>query len=200
VEARFGVLTGVIRTRVGYSGGTKEHPTYRSLGDHTETVEVDYDPTQISYGDLLKVFWASHHPGSSAWSRQYMNVIFYHNDEQKRQAEESKARVAAQTGSPVQTAILPATEFTLAEDYHQKYYLRQAAGIFRELSHYYPNTGDLVASRAAARLNGYVAGYGSPAQLREELPELGLSPEAGQQLLAAVAAKSGTSQGCPVPK
>jgi peptide-methionine (S)-S-oxide reductase len=161
-------------------------------------VEVDYDPQQISYGDLLKVFWASHHPGSPAWSRQYMKAIFYHNDEQKRLAEENKARVAAQTGSPVQTAILPATEFTLAEDYHQKYYLRQAAGLFRELSHYYPNPADLVNSRAAARLNGYVAGYGSSAQLKEELPELGLSPEAGQQLLASMAAKSPPSELCPV--
>jgi peptide-methionine (S)-S-oxide reductase len=185
---------------VGYSGGTKKDPTYRSLGDHTETVEVDYDPRQISYGDLLKVFWASHHPGSPAWSRQYMNVIFYHNDEQKRLAEESKARVAAQTGSPVQTAILPATGFTLAEDYHQKYYLRHAGEIFRELSHYYQDTNDLVNSRAAARLNGYVAGYGSPAQLQEELPGLGLAPEAGQHLLASLASKSGPPQGCPVPK
>jgi peptide-methionine (S)-S-oxide reductase len=183
---------------VGYSGGAKKHPTYRSLGDHTETVEVDYDPKQISYDDLLKVFWASHHPGSSAWSRQYMNAIFYHNDEQKRLAEESKARVAAQTGSPVMTAILPATLFTLAEDYHQKYYLRQAAGLFRELSHYYPNPDGLVNSRAAARLNGYVAGYGSQAQLKEELPGLGLSPETGHQLLASLATKSTPPELCPV--
>jgi peptide-methionine (S)-S-oxide reductase len=198
VEARFGVLSGVIRTRVGYSGGTKEHPTYRSLGDHTETVEVDYDPTQISYGDLLKVFWASHHPGSAAWSRQYMNVIFYHNDEQKRLAEESKAQVAAQTGKPVQTVILPFTGFTLAEDYHQKYYLRQTPALVQELSRYYPDPGDLVNSRAAARLNGYVAGYGSPAQLKEELPGLGLSAETGQHLLASLTTKSKPSELCPV--
>lgn len=200
MEARFGVLKGVVRTRVGYAGGARKHPTYRSLGDHTETVEVDYDPTHISFEELLEVFWASHNPGSQAWSRQYQNVIFTHNDDQKRLAAESKARVAAKMGSPVRTAILPATEFTLAEDYHQKYYLRQAAGIFREVSRHYPNPGDLVTSRAAARLNGYVAGFGSPAQLQEELPMLGLSPEAGQQLLAAVAAKSGHSQGCPLPK
>ncbi len=185
---------------MGYSGGTKKHPTYHNIGDHTETVEVDYDPQQISYEDLLKVFWASHHPGSPAWSRQYMNVIFYHNDEQKRLAEESKARMAAQTGSPVQTAVLPATLFTLAEGYHQKYYLRQAAGLFRELSHYYPDPHDLVNSRAAARLNGYVAGFGSPAQLKEELPGLGLSSQAGQQLLASLSSKPGPPEGCPVPK
>jgi len=190
----------VVRTRVGYSGGTKTHPTYRSLGDHTETVEVDYDPGKISYGELLEVFWASHQPDSPSWSRQYMKVIFTHNDDQKRLAEDSKARVAAKTGSPVQTAILPATEFTLAEDYHQKYYLRQVPRLFQELSRFYPNPADLVASRSAARLNGYVVGFGSPAQLQEELPELGLSPEAGQQLLAALTAKSGHPQGCPVPK
>jgi peptide-methionine (S)-S-oxide reductase len=200
VEARFGVLKGVVRTRVGYSGGTKKQPTYRSLGDHTETVQVDYDPTIISYGELLEVFWASHHPGQPAWSRQYMNVIFCHSDDQKRLAEESKARVAARMGGTIHTAILAATEFTSAEDYHQKYYLRQASGLWRELTHFYPKLEDLVNSRAAARLNGYVAGYGSPAQLEEELPGLGLSTEGGRQLLAWVAAKSGSSQGCPVTR
>jgi len=186
-------------TRVGYAGGTKKHPTYKSLGDHTETVQVDYDPTQISYAKLLEVFWACHQPGFPTWSRQYLNVIFYHNGEQQRLAEASKARVAAQTGSQVHTAVLPATQFTLAEDYHQKYYLRQTPGLFREMSVYYPHLEGLVNSSAAARVNGYVAGFGPPAQLQEELPLLGLSPEAGQKLLAHVAAKSGTGQGCPVP-
>lgn len=190
----------MVRTRVGYAGGAKQHPTYRSLGDHTETVQVDYDPTVISYGELLEVFWASHDPSRAAWSRQYMNVIFYDNDEQKRLAEESKTRVAATLGKPVQTAILPATEFTLAEDYHQKYYLRQAAGLWREVGPRFPKLDDLVNSRAAARLNGYVAGLGSPAQLEEELAGLGLSPDTGQQLLAWVTAKSGQERGCPVPK
>jgi peptide-methionine (S)-S-oxide reductase len=200
VEARFGVLKGVVRTRVGYAGGAKKDPTYRRLGDHTETVQVDYDPTQISYEQLLEVFWSSHHPGSPPWSRQYMNVIFYHTDEQQRLAEASKARVASKTGGQVHTAILPATEFTLAEDYHQKYYLSQAPGLWRELSGFYPNLTDLVGSRTAARMNGYVAGYGSVDQLKEELPGLGLSPEAGEQLLASVAAKSGKAQGCPVAR
>jgi methionine-S-sulfoxide reductase len=190
----------VVRTRVGYAGGTKPHPTYKNLGDHTETVEVDFDPTQISYGDLLKIFWASHHPGSAPWSRQYMNVIFYHNDDQKRLAEASKARVAAPTGGPVQTAILPATPFTLAEGYHQKYYLQQAPRPLGEWRHFFPNAEDLVPSTAAARLNGYLAGYGSAAQLEQELPEMGLAPDTGRQLLASLAAQAGHPQGCPVPK
>ena len=76
----------MIRTRVGYTGGNKENPTYRTLGDHTESIEVDYDPGIISYADLLKVFWRSHDPGSRSWSRQYIAAIFYHNEEQKKQA------------------------------------------------------------------------------------------------------------------
>lgn len=200
MEARFGVLKGVIRTRVGYSGGTKQQPTYQSLGDHTETVQVDFDPTIISYQELLEVFWASHTPGLSSWSRQYMNVIFYHNDEQKRLFEDSKTQVAAKTGNQVHTAILPATEFTLAEDYHQKYYLRQVPSLWRELSRSMPDLKTLINSTAAARMNGYVAGYGSLVQLEEELPGWGLSPAASQELLARVSAKSGKGVGCPVSR
>jgi peptide methionine sulfoxide reductase MsrA len=61
---------------VGYAGGMKKNPTYRSLGDHTETVQIDFDPSVIPYGELLAVFWESHEPGSSTWSRQYMNAVF----------------------------------------------------------------------------------------------------------------------------
>jgi hypothetical protein len=163
-------------------------------------VQVDYDPTKIFYEKLLEVFWASHHPGYPSRSRQYMNAIFYYNNEQKRLAEESKARMAAKTGGQVYTAIFPATEFTLAEDYHQKYYLRQVPGLWRELSRFYPDLKNLVNSTAAARMNGYVAGYGSVGQLEEELPGLGLSSEAGQQLMASVTAKARKAQGCPVPR
>lgn len=198
MEARFGALKGVVRTRVGYAGGTKKNPTYRSLGDHTETVQVDYDPTRITYQDLLEVFWAIHHPGSPSWSRQYMNVIFFQNPEQEHLAEASKARVAEKISGRVHTAILPATEFTWAEDYHQKYYLRLAPLLLQQYARIYPDLAGLVNSTAAARVNGYLAGYGSVAQLKEELPDLGLSPEAGQQLMAHVAAKANPEKGCPV--
>lgn len=71
----------MIRTRVGYAGGSKENPTYYSLGDHSETIQIDYDPTQISYGQLLEVFWNSHNPTYEPWSRQYMSIIFYHSED-----------------------------------------------------------------------------------------------------------------------
>ena len=104
------------------------------------------------------------------------------------------------TTGPVQTAILPASGFTLAEDYHQKYYLQQTPRLLQELSQYYPEARDLAGSIAAARLNGYVAGFGSATQLKEELPELGLSPATGQQLAAALASRPGPPEGCPVPR
>ena len=82
----------MVRTRVGYAGGTKKNPTYHDLGDHSETVQMDYDPTVISYTKLLDVFWDSHDPSLPSDSKQYMSIIFYHNDKQKELAIESIKR------------------------------------------------------------------------------------------------------------
>jgi peptide-methionine (S)-S-oxide reductase len=199
VEARFGVLRGVVRTRVGYAGGRHPYPTYKNLGDHTETVQVDYDPRQISYDELLEVFWASHNPGILPWSRQYLNVIFYENDEQRRKAESTRARLAAASGKPVFSAILPATSFTLAEDYHQKYYLRQVPELLEEMRRYYPSLSGLVNSTVAARLNGYLAGFGTSTQLEAELPLLGLSTQA-QEILRVRLKGASAGQSCPLTK
>jgi hypothetical protein len=93
IESQFGMIEGVIRTRVGYAGGEMEEPSYGKMGDHTETVQVDFDPGRITYAQLLEIFWASHRPTSRNWSRQYMNAIFYHDDEQRRLAMVSKSVV-----------------------------------------------------------------------------------------------------------
>jgi len=82
---------------VGYAGGTQPHPTYHTLGDHTETIEIDFDPGVISYEKLLDIFWRSHHPGQPAWSRQYRAVIFYHGERQKALALKTRDQVAALT-------------------------------------------------------------------------------------------------------
>ena len=74
-------------TRVGYAGGAKEDPTYRSLGDHSETIQIIYDPEIISYNELLDIFWQSHNPSLGSFTRQYASIIFYHDDNQKKQAE-----------------------------------------------------------------------------------------------------------------
>jgi peptide-methionine (S)-S-oxide reductase len=164
-------------------------------------VQVDFDPEKISYEQLLTVFWASHHPGSPLWSRQYMNAVFYHNEAQQRLALASKKQIAGKTQGEVYTQVLPAAEFYLAEDYHQKYYLRQVVPLYEELRRIYPDEGDFVNSTAAARLNGYLAGYGTEANFQSESPKLGLSPAGQALLLKKVAGRleGYSGPGCPLP-
>jgi peptide-methionine (S)-S-oxide reductase len=173
----------VLRTRVGYAGGQKKNPSYYNLGDHTETVQVDYDPSQTSYARLLAVFWATPNRCALDGDRQYMSAIFYHNDAQKKLALESRDRESGKTGTRIATEILPATEFYVAEDYHQKYALRQETSLMSEFRAMYPDAKDFMNSTAAARVNGYLAGHGSEKMIRQEIDQLGLSPEARQMLL-----------------
>jgi peptide-methionine (S)-S-oxide reductase len=145
------------------------------LGDHTESVQVDYDPAQITYDELLDVFWQGHNPRTRPYSRQYMAAVFYHNEEQKELALASRERLATELGAQVHTEVLAADAFYLAEDYHQKYNLQRGRAYYEELSSIYPEIEDLVDSTAAARLNGYLAGYGTREQLEHEVGQLGLS-------------------------
>ena len=176
----------MVRTRVGYAGGSTEDPTYHNLGDHSETIQIDYDPNQISYEDLLNVFWSSHNPSTPSWSRQYASVIFYHDEEQRQLAEASKEQYQAQCGCQVYTEIVPAATFYLAEDYHQKYFLRQRPDFLEEYMAIYPDPVDFVNSTAVARVNGYLAGYGTSDNLSVELLDLGLSTRARAELLDIV--------------
>lgn len=132
VEATFRRIPGVVSTAVGYTGGQLENPTYKAVchenTGHAEAVQVEYDPSQVQYEQLLQVFWENHDPttlnrqGPDVGS-QYRSAIFYHNDEQKRLAEASKEQLA-QSGRfrrPIVTQIVPAAAFYMAEDYHQQY-------------------------------------------------------------------------------
>jgi methionine-S-sulfoxide reductase len=187
---------------VGYAGGTTENPTYHRLGDHSETLQIDFDPSSISYKELLAIFWESHSPGSPSWSRQYQAAVFYHNDTQKRLALETADEVTARINGEVFTQVLPAGGFYLAEDYHQKYFLRRDPVLLTELTRIYPDTWDLVASTAAARVNGYVAGHGNRASLEAELNSLGLSPAGNKRLLGMVSESESArpAHGCPLPR
>jgi peptide-methionine (S)-S-oxide reductase len=180
----------VIRTRVGYAGGTRENPTYYRLGDHTETLQIDYDPERISYEKLLELFWSEHDPTSRAWSTQYKAAIFYHDDDQKRLAEESRKDLAAKLKRPIQTEVIPFSRFYAAEAYHQKYYLRQNRRLLTELQGYYPQEAELMNSTAAARVNGYLGRHGTDERLKTEIDRLGLSAAARRELLEAIGAGS----------
>jgi methionine-S-sulfoxide reductase len=167
---------------VGYAGGAKENPTYHNLGDHTETLQVDYDPSKISYAQLLELFWEEHDPTSRSWSPQYKAVVFAHDEEQQRLAEESRARIAKKLGKTVHTEVLPYGRFYAAEDYHQKYYLRGHRQILRQFQQYYPQAADLMNSTAAARVNGYIGGHGTAAAYKADIDRLGLSAAAREEL------------------
>lgn len=180
----------MIRTRVGYAGGEKRNPTYYSLGNHTETLQIDYDPEKVSYKDLLDVFWKSHNPARSAGSRQYMAAVFFDGEKQKELAGASKAAVADRTKAKIETRILPLNAFYRAEDYHQKYMLRRSKTLITAFQDIYPTTQGLVDSTAAARVNGYLGGHGGCAMLKEEIHELGLSEDASRFLLRSVCRES----------
>ena len=112
-------------TCVGYSGGTKASPTYESIGDHTECVRVVYDPSVLSYVQLLDYFFDSHNPGHNNTShRQYMNGVWTHTPEQA-EALAAKVTKLEQAGRAVETYMAEATDFYRAEEYHQQFYEKQ---------------------------------------------------------------------------
>ena len=132
VEAAFRQVEGVLATAVGYSGGRQENPTYESVCSgktgHAEVVEVEYDPSKVSYEQLLDVFWENHDPTTlnrqgPDVGEQYRSAIFFQTPEQEAAALASKERLekSARYKRPIVTEITPARAFYRAEEYHQRY-------------------------------------------------------------------------------
>ena len=129
-------MKGVVSTAAGYMGGKTEHPTYEEVctdkTGHAEVVQIEYDPSIISYEQLLDVFWSNHNPtllnrqGPDVGT-QYRSAIFYHTPEQKAVAERSKEVLekSHKFSRPIVTEISPATTFHRAEEYHQKYLMKR---------------------------------------------------------------------------
>jgi len=173
----------VVRTRVGYTGGRKDHPTYHDLGDHSEALQVDFDPEVVSYEELLDVFWSSHDPTAGAWSRQYKAALFVDGAAQRTAGEASKARLESRLGERVRTEILPAGPFWAAEDYHQKWYLRRRGGRWLDwVQSIYPEPDAFRDATAAARLNGWFGGNRGHATPEVLARDFGLAPEEGGRL------------------
>jgi peptide-methionine (S)-S-oxide reductase len=154
---------------VGYTGGAKDAPTYRSMGGHTESVLVAFDPSEISVKTLVDRFWESHHPLQNISMKQYRNVVFYHDETQLEVIEATREALEKRLGSKVGTMIEAATAFFPAEDYHQKYLLRKSSSIYSTLRGTYPEEADFVAATVSARLNGYLDGKGDLAEVEKEL-------------------------------
>ena len=133
VEDLLGKTKGVKSTKVGYTGGQLPNPTYEEVctdkTGHAEAVEVEYDPSEISFDELLDIFWNNHNP--TTLNRQgpdvgiqYRSAIFYHDEKQKEIAEKSKSELdtSGKFNDPIVTEITPAPTFYKAEEYHQKYF------------------------------------------------------------------------------
>ncbi|XP_073947011.1 methionine sulfoxide reductase A [Choristoneura fumiferana] len=192
-DSLFGATLGVIRTRVGYAGGTTKNPHYRSLGDHTEVIELDYDPKTVSFEDLLEMFWANHEYGlTTKLKRQYQSMILYHDEEQRTAAQASYKEVALRFGE-LRTEIAPATTFYPAEDYHQKYRLQGHKDLCRSLG---LDSKKLQTSHLAARLNGYLVGVGGMAQFESEVGRLGLSEKQAEYVRTEIERNEGGGLAC----
>lgn len=133
MEPEFAGIAGIMKVTSGYTGGHVKNPTYEqvSRGDtgHVEAIEVVYDPSQVSYQKLLSVFWDNIDPLDENGQfcdkgSQYRAAIFFHSDEQKAQAEQSRQAIAKKLGKPIATLIQAAGVFYPAEDYHQEYYIK----------------------------------------------------------------------------
>ncbi|MFX0005494.1 MAG: peptide-methionine (S)-S-oxide reductase MsrA [Candidatus Hermodarchaeota archaeon] len=132
VESNFRKVKGVISTRVGYTGGDFTNPSYKDVCSHktghAEAIEITFDPSVVSYDELLDFFWSVHDPttlnrqGPDVGS-QYRSAIFYLNEDQKEKAERSKVRLeeSKRFKNPIVTQIVPASKFWKAEEYHQQY-------------------------------------------------------------------------------
>jgi methionine-S-sulfoxide reductase len=131
VEAAFRETEGVVRTRVGYTGGRTIDPSYEQVCSdttgHAEAVDVWFDPTVIGYGDLVKLFWSIHDPTTpnrQGWDlgSQYRSAIFFHDADQERRAIASRDEHQRTLARPIVTEIVPAEAFFEGEDYHQRYF------------------------------------------------------------------------------
>ena len=132
VESAFRQVPGVIDAVSGYSGGTRDEPTYEDVctgrTGHAESVEVEFDPAKVSYGQLLDVFWENHDPTTlnrqgPDVGTQYRSAVFFHDEAQRKEAEASKERLekSGRYRRPIVTEIAPAQTFWRAEEYHQRY-------------------------------------------------------------------------------
>ena len=156
-------------------------------------MQLDFDPSQVSYEELVEKFFSFHDATFAPSTGQYRSVIFVNGADQEQIARSVTQRVQADSKGTIQTQIVTVGDFHLAEDYHQKYLLQMDGLLFSEFHAMYPTFADLVDSTAAMRVNSYLDGYGTADQVRAELSGLGLSDAAQQRLLAVSPAGA-----CPV--
>ncbi|CAF1033786.1 unnamed protein product [Didymodactylos carnosus] len=161
-DAQFGCVMGVTRTRVGYTSINNESFS----ADRIECIQIDYNTSVVTFKNLLDRFWKWHDPTVQQLNPSYISAIYYHNCIQNHEAKESLVEQQKEfLLKPILTKILPIINFDLAEDYHQKHYLKRHITLF-------PGN---ISTHVATRLNGYLAGYGTREQFEDEKERMGLN-------------------------
>ncbi len=167
-------MRGIIRTRVGYAGGTTQTPTYKQMGDHTECLQIDFDPNQITFEDIVRHFWSSHNSNRGNYKgRQYLSLFLYHDIYQKEDLEKIKQEIQGTNSQSIGTEIAPLVHFTLAEEKHQKYYLKRYSSATQKLREHFATEEAFTNATLVARLNSFVKGYGTLSSLRQEIEQWG---------------------------
>ena len=185
-EAEFGALEGVVETRVGYAGGRYEQPSYTNMRDHSETVELLYNPELITYRELCTLFWHAHNPGWAGVLRQYANQLFFTSEEEREIAEEEAEARRVEAGAKIRTPIRELPAFYPAEASHQKHHLRSHRELMSAFRSIFPSEVAFTTSTAAMRVNAALAGYSTTELIQRELPGYGLPSLVRERVLLLV--------------
>lgn len=157
------------------------------MADYTECLEIDFDPQEIGFEEIVKHFWSSHNPNRGNYKgRQYLSILLFRDAEQKEMIERVKDSLEKSMKDKIDTEIAPYRGFTLAEKRHQKYYLKRYPKAMDRLLSYYGTHEQLVDATLVARLNSFVKGYGTLAVLKEEMAGWDLSRETKGKLVELV--------------
>lgn len=187
-ESRFGSLPGVINTVVGYAGGSTLSPTYRNIGNHTETVEIIFDPAILSFEELMQIFWQSHDAAKDRFykERQYISLAIFEKEKHMKAAEKIKQAEEERCGKELYTEFQLKSLFYPAETHHQKYFLRRFKKALETVQTLFPDEETFNCSTIAARLNGFVRENGSLPEIKAEIKNWGLAEEDYQRLMETV--------------
>uniref|UniRef100_A0A1I8AV57 peptide-methionine (S)-S-oxide reductase n=1 Tax=Steinernema glaseri TaxID=37863 RepID=A0A1I8AV57_9BILA len=190
-ESSFAKVSGVLKTRVGYAGGSSAAPTYKSIGDHTEITEVLFDESVVSYAAILDWFF-SHHDPTVHRKKQYQSGILYVDEVQKKIAEEALGAARKKFTGELETYIQPFSQFYVAEDYHQKYWLRSQKDVHEQLQ---LSDQELIDSPLAAKVNAFLAGYADFNVLKNLQKEYNLNEELVAEI-EGIAKRGGDPRAC----
>ncbi|GAE37165.1 peptide methionine sulfoxide reductase MsrA [Halalkalibacter akibai JCM 9157] len=158
------------------------------MGDHTETIEIDFDPDVIQVSELLTIFWGNHNSLRKEVyrGRQYLSLFLYRTEAQRKMALQLKENLEDKLNGVIQTEVSPFTHFYVAEDKHQKYYLKRFPKAYEDLLHLFESHQQFVNSTLVARLNGFVREFGTLQTIRTELEHWKLDEREYQVILKII--------------